>query len=275
MMVPVRKPLAVLALLLPTASARAQEGPIQDNSFLVEEAYNQEAGVVQHISQFYRLSPSRDWIYTFTQEWPLHGLKHQLSYSLPVQNLHSPLAAAVGIGDVALNYRYQAIGTGEARVAVAPRLTLLVPTGQWKDRLGTGGLGLQLNLPVSWTWGRRFVTHWNAGVTHTFAAHDEAGERAGTTAVSLGQSVVWLAAGRFNALLETVWTRSQDVVARDRTDPSQALYVNPGIRWSHDFRSGLQIVPGLAFPIGVGPSQGDHGVLVYLSFEHPFRKTKG
>jgi len=30
-------------------------------------------------------------------------------------------------------------------------------------------------------------------------------------------------------------------------------------------------VPGIAFPIGVGPSAGDDAVLLYLSFEHPFR----
>jgi hypothetical protein len=32
----------------------------------------------------------------------------------------------------------------------------------------------------------------------------------------------------------------------------------------------LQIVPGLAIPLGLGPSKGDKGVFVYLSFEHPF-----
>src|SRR5262249_28473234 len=55
---------------------------IQDNSFLVEEAYNQERGVVQHISGFTYFSDSKDWAYTFTQEWPVPGLRHQLSYTL-------------------------------------------------------------------------------------------------------------------------------------------------------------------------------------------------
>ena len=39
--------------------------PIQDNSFLIEEAYNQERGVVQHINTFQRVH-SGDWVYTFT-----------------------------------------------------------------------------------------------------------------------------------------------------------------------------------------------------------------
>ena len=269
----------VLASTLVTLSfgvpfARAQQGPIQDNSFLVEEAYNQDPGVVQHINAFSRYAKSGDWLYTFTQEWPLGGIKHQLSYTLPFQDLNSPLASAVGIGDVALNYRYQAVGSARTAVAFSPRLSVLVPTGQWKDGLGTGGVGLQLSLPLSWTWGNRLVTHWNAGLTHTFAAHGEDGDQAATNALSLGQSFVWLAARRVNLLLETVYAHSQDVVGRSSTDTSEALYVSPGIRWSFDFANGLQIVPGVAFPIGLGPSSGEHGFLLYLSFEHPFRKTK-
>ena len=46
--------------------------PIQDNSFLVEEAYNQEDGVIQHISLFQRLSTG-DWAFTQTDEWPLRS----------------------------------------------------------------------------------------------------------------------------------------------------------------------------------------------------------
>ena len=271
-----RVALASLLLALPAGApfARGQEGPIQDNSFLIEEAYNQERGVVQHINAFSRYAKSGGWLYTFTQEWPLGGVKHQLSYTLPVQDVNSELAAAVGLGDVALNYRYQAVGDSDTKVAFAPRLSLLVPTGKWKEGLGSGGLGLQLNLPLSWVWTSRVVTHWNAGITHTFAAHAETGDKAATNALNLGQSFVWLAGRRVNLLLETVYVHSQDVVSQGSTDASGAFYVSPGIRWCYDFKNGLQIVPGVAFPIGVGPSSGDHAFLLYLSFEHPFRKTK-
>ena len=34
---------------------------------------------------------------------------------------------------------------------------------------------------------------------------------------------------------------------------------------------GLQIVYGLGFPVEVGAGDGERSVLVYLSFEHPFR----
>jgi hypothetical protein len=264
----------MLTLMAGATLAHAQQGPIQDNSFLIEEAYNQDPGYVQHISAFSHYASSGGWLYTFTQEWPLGGVKHQLSYTLPVQDVNSELAAAVGLGDVALNYRYQALGDSDSKVAFAPRLSLLVPTGKWREGLGSGGVGLQLSLPLSWVWSSRVVTHWNAGITHTFSAHDETGDEAGTNALNLGQSFVWLAARRVNLLLETVYVHSQDVVSQGSTDTSSALYVSPGIRWSYDFNNGLQIVPGVAFPIGLGPSGGEHGFLLYLSFEHPFRKTK-
>src|SRR5438552_7990975 len=71
-------------LLAQGASAPAtQAHPIQDNSFLAEEAYNQEPGVVQHIQTFTRLWNSKTWAYSFTQEWPVPShWRHQLSYTV-------------------------------------------------------------------------------------------------------------------------------------------------------------------------------------------------
>ena len=39
--------------------AELYEGGIQDNSFLIEESYNQDYGVVQHINNFERLWQSK------------------------------------------------------------------------------------------------------------------------------------------------------------------------------------------------------------------------
>src|SRR5260221_10479412 len=60
-------------LTAPTSggAVKIEEAPIiQDNSFLVEEAYNQEFGVVQHIQTFQRVWSTHSWGYTFTQECP-------------------------------------------------------------------------------------------------------------------------------------------------------------------------------------------------------------
>jgi len=159
-------------------------------------------------------------------------------------------------------------------LAIAPRLSLLAPTGRSSNGLGAGGLGLQVNLPVSRDIGSRFVTHWNAGLTHTFKAEDALGRRADTDSYFLGQSTIWLATVKVNFLVETLWSRSRSVAGEGMTESEDSLFVAPGIRWAHDFPSGLQIVPGAAFLIGLGPSRGEHALFLYLSFEHPFRRQR-
>ena len=79
----------VLVAILPLQVMAEETKKIQDNSFLIEEAYNQEPGVVQHINTFMYLKKSKSWIYTFTQEWPVPKETHQLSYTIPVAHKRS------------------------------------------------------------------------------------------------------------------------------------------------------------------------------------------
>lgn len=239
--------------------------PIQDDSFLIEEAYNQERGMVQHINTFQRLH-SGDWVYTFTQEWPAPDQQHQLSFTLPVVRMDDHR----GVGDLALNYRYQLVGDSDARVALAPRFSVLLPTGDSEEALGAGGVGLQGLLPVSVVLHPQLVTHWNVGVTFTPGAKNPAGVKDHTTDFTLGQSVIWLVHPRINVLVETLWTSKESIENRDTKTRRETLFLNPGLRWAYNLPHGLQIVPGLAFPVGIGPSSGEWGVFFYLSFEHPF-----
>jgi hypothetical protein len=212
------------------AAQKAPEWKIQDNSFLVEEAYNQDPRVVQHITGIMRDS-HHHWTGTFTQEWPMGGIKNQISYTLPLD----------GSSDALVNYRYQLVGTGETTVACAPRLSLIV--GSRDDR----HLGLQALIPVSVVIDERFVTHWNAGATTDH----------GATTWNAGASVIFAARPKVHLMLENVWN-SDD----------RALTVSPGVRWAYDFKSGLQIVPGFAVPIDT--RSHERSVFLYLSFEHPF-----
>jgi hypothetical protein len=252
-------------------SGAKEEPQIQDNSFLVEEAYNQERRVVQHISTFSRMWNSKDWSYSFTQEWPAPGnWRHQLSYTLVGMHAGAYSGTSGGVGDTVFNYRYQVVGTGESRVAFSPRLSLMFPTGDVAAGRGLGAVGVQTNLPVSIVLHRRVVTHWNAG--STFVPHAQNAEhfRASSIGYNFGQSVIFVAHPRFNLMLETCANTFQNVVESGRTKWSRLAYMSPGARWAFNFKSGPQIVPGVAMPIGIGPSAGEKGVFLYLSFEHPF-----
>src|SRR4029453_449751 len=100
--------------LCPAAAAQQQQQPFQpatepfkisDNSFLVEEAFNQEAGIFQNI--FNASRSEHVWSSTFTQEWPIASQTHQFSY--PLAWAHSD---SFSFGDALLNYRYQAMMEG-------------------------------------------------------------------------------------------------------------------------------------------------------------------
>lgn len=247
---------------------------IQDNSFLVEEAYNQEPGVVQHISTWQRFKETKDWGYAFTQEWPVGGQVHQFSYTVPLLRVNSLAAPQTGLGDVLLNYRYQMVGDGDAPVAFSPRISLVLPTGDRAKGLGSSALGMQANLPLSVVLAPELVTHWNAGYTFLPRARNADGDRADLGAVNLGGSLIWLARENFNLMLEAVHSRTETIAGPGAKAWTTASFISPGLRWAHNFASGLQVVPGLAFPIGVGTSTRERAVFLYLSFEHPFGRRR-
>ncbi|MEO6323461.1 MAG: hypothetical protein ABIT01_10395, partial [Thermoanaerobaculia bacterium] len=101
--------LLILAVLLPGRLAVAapgntpgEPGAIQDNSFLLEEAYNQEFGVMQTILTYTRTAGTGEWLSTITQEFPLPAETHQLSYLLGLAQTQDENR---GFGDLTLNYR--------------------------------------------------------------------------------------------------------------------------------------------------------------------------
>ena len=242
---------------------------IQDNSFLIEEAYNQDRGVVQHISSFVRATRGTEYEFLFVQEWPIGGITHQLSYSIPIVHTNDSSARA-GIGDVALNYRYQ-LGNNGGGWAVAPRATIVLPTGAWRRGRGMGGAGYDAFIPASLEIGRQLVTHANAGVGYTPRARTPNGHGR-VVEYTLGESLIWLVDRNVNLLTEMVWTKTDARDDRGRTERSTDLQLSPGIRTALNFRSGLQIVPGFAVPLGIGASRGERSVFLYLSFEHPFTR---
>lgn len=260
---------AVLAALPAAASAQesGREPPrIEDNSFLVEEAYNQEKGVVQHIGNL-RRAAGGGWVFTFTQEWPAPSQRHQLSYTAP---LVSSRPGGTGVGDLALNYRYQALGHEGSSLWLAPRLSVVLPTGDAATGRGQGGPGLQTMIPLSVQLTNTLVAHWNAGYTAT-RARDTDGARRTLRVLNAAASAIWLIAPTLNLMLESTWDRTESFDAAATTRSDDHFTVMPGIRGAFNLRSGMQIVPGIGLPFVRSGGSTERDLLVYFSVEHSFR----
>jgi hypothetical protein len=264
--------LAFAALIAANAfasSALAADDPrtaaaLQDNSFLIEEAYNQEAGVVQHILGLRR--QGRDWDLVFTQEWPVFSQTHQFSYSIPFTRLRSDGQRASGLGDVMLNYRYQALMETATMPAFAPRFSLIVPSGDELRGLGDGSTGIQINLPFSKIVSDRVTLHANAGYTHLFDV-----QNLKTDGYFLGGSVIYAATRELNFMFEALgdWSEVVDAGAITR---ERSLTLSPGVRYAFNLDAG-QLVLGVGAPIVLTEGQKpSYGAILYLSFEHRFLK---
>jgi hypothetical protein len=251
---------------------------IMDNSFLVEEAYNQEKGVIQHIATLhYGLNRRHGgdeefWNLTFTQEWPLFNQTHQLSYTIPYAWLEEPGRSENGFGDVLLNYRLQAYFNQENLMAFAPRVSLVLPTGDSDRGLGEDTLGLQFNLPFSLAVSDDWFVHLNAGMTYLPGA--ASAQDRDLAHFNLGASVIYAATRDLHFLLEWVgnWNELKEPgFSRDR---EFVALLSPGVRKAFNFGGATQLVAGLALPIGVSHKAPEIGGFFYLSFEHSILKEQ-
>jgi hypothetical protein len=266
---------AVVFILMPCIiSAQTSENEkftpaIEDNSMFVEEAYNQEDRVVQHISNLILLPVNEDNIYySFTQEWPAFGLKHQLSYTLQLYSFGK--ADVTGFGDIYLNYRYQ-LSYKENFVACSPRLSIIVPTGNHSKRLGEGSWGLQFNLPVSKRWTNQFINHFNLGTTYYFKVkQDEIGFNRSMISYFGGISSIWLVSQKFNLMLEYMSYLIANPDYENKVDYVNENIIAPAFRYALDVGK-LQIVPGISIPFSITKDESTKvGLFFYLSFEHPY-----
>ncbi|MGH7544954.1 MAG: hypothetical protein ACREKI_02085, partial [Gemmatimonadota bacterium] len=180
------------AALAQETAPRTQPFEIADNSFFIEEAFNQEPGIVQNIFGFVR-SDGGDWELAFTQEWPLGTRRHQLSYTVPLTGGDG----AFGLGHIFLHYRLQVSTETRGRPAFSPRLSLILPTGDGPAGFGDPRVGVQANLPFSKQWADVYL-HWNAGITY----HPH--ENADAWAPTLGASVNWRVRPMLHLMVESV-----------------------------------------------------------------------
>ncbi|MDP1677610.1 MAG: transporter [Bacteroidota bacterium] len=253
--------LALSFLFSPFGIAQEFTKAIEDNSYFIEEAYNQEDHVVQHIFNAVRSQTGSSLGASFTQEWPIFGQTHQFSFTLPYffDPLNSPKQE--GVGDIMLNYRYQLVN--ENNLAVSPRISLILPTGNESKGFGDGVVGAQINLPVSKRFSNEIVTHYNAGFT-ILPNVQFTTSKATITEYFVGASGIYLANKSFNVMAEVLYTSSGSTFGS-----TNELIISPGMRWAIDIGE-LQIIPGLAFPFYFNSGRQENASFLYLSFEHSY-----
>ena len=276
--------LSVVAMLLvlsrplsaqpaPAATPPAPEPfAITDNSFFIEEAFNQEPRVFQNIVGGLKGEEGDAWGLTFTQEWPAPSMTHQLSYTATLVHVDDE----TGPGDLLLNYRYQLTTEAPGRPAISPRVSLIVPVGDEQRGLGRGGWGLQVNLPVSKQLGD-FYLHGNAGLTWFpsyptdmfpsagFAPADDVS----SASPFLGGSAIYRVRPMFNLMLEALVDWREDAVAASVTDRETVYLISPGARGGWNIGD-KQVVVGLAFPVFRISDDWNPGLFGYFSYELPF-----
>jgi hypothetical protein len=255
--------LACQVSFVSSLSAEPLAKAIQDNSFFVEEAYNQEPGIVQHIINVpaFFASGSNAISFSFTQEWPIFTQTHQFSYTIP----YTFTERENGFEDIRLNYRLQALMEGARTPAFAPRFSLVTPAGDASKDFGHDRLGYEINLPFSKIVSDRVTLNFNAGGSLFPDVNDR-----DLWNHNLGGSAVYAVNRNFNLLLEAVAFWEEDVDSARRIDRTVTALLSPGARYAFNCPNDLQIVVGAAAPIGLTSDSPDWGLFFYLSFEHPF-----
>jgi hypothetical protein len=273
--------LALVISVNPKAVLAAQkERPIdviEDNSFLIEEAYNQEPGVVQHIftAQYNNDSRRRGWEFNFTQEWPILSQDHQFSYTIPSYHLVENGDRQHGVGDLLLNYRYQLLEEGDVKPAFAPRFSLILPTGSRKRGTGNGVVGYEWNLPISKKVTGELALHANVGLEylpHVRAplANGSLSRKHSLVSYNVGASAIYAILPRLNLMLEWLGESEEDIDDNGKSKRAFKPVLSPGFRTAIVNQSNLQIVTGAAAPIGLTRKADNYGVFFYFSVEHDF-----
>jgi hypothetical protein len=271
------------------AQEEAEEIHISDNSFLIEEAFNQEQGVVQHIFNWVpswgRVRGVRHstFDFVFTQEWPIFSQTHQFSYTIPMlysaERFGSERTEAQGFGDMLLNYRLQVFDGKDNTIAFAPRFSVILPTGDVAGGLGLDRVGYQVNLPFSKET-QRWAFHFNAGVTHvpgvTVGVSPELPfEGRDLTGYNLGGSAIYYLRPDFNLMLETLALWDQAILPDGSKDHLFQMFLSPGFRWAPYTEGDTQWVVGVGVPIGLTRDTPDISLFLYMSFEHRIHKKRG
>ena len=146
------------------------------------------------------------------------------------------------------------------------RASVTVPTGDYKKSYGSGATGYEGSVMASIKLSDKWIQHWNLGAGITPDAKNILGDKADNSKYFWAFSQVYMFKDNLNFMLEVAGSVDEETTGPKTTAYGQEIVVSPSVRYAIDYND-WQIVPGLAFPIGMGPNAGQNQTLVYLSIE--------
>ena len=246
---------------------------IEDNSFFIEEAHNQEAGVVQFINSCI-IEPGK-LTYNFANEIPLRGTKHQISYAISYASVSDSGINTHGFKELMLNYRYELLGEDKL-VQCTPRISLIVPTGN----MGEDAWGGQTNVSFSKDISHCFVVHANLGATYKstvkktiFDIYDNRIHivKRNLYSYNVGASSIFMVRRNFHLMLEGVENFTSEINEEGKVEHIAQTILSPGFRIAFDIGN-AQIVPGFCLPLTFSNEKPGTAAFFYLSIETDFNK---
>ena len=227
-----RLSLIFFALLAAFTALAGDPAPIEDHNFGLEPGWNREGAAMQYSTFVLRDTSA----FELTHEWAARS-RHQLSYTVPVYS-H---AGETGLGDTTINYRYQLAGGSESRFAMAPRVSLLLPTRS--THFGERSSGVEVSVPVSAAITPRLTSHTNVLATWF--------RDLGQSEITAAQGITFAATSRLEFVLDAAFKRC--------SSGSQLFVLRPGVQFGIDLGR-VRIAPGLALTVG-------EGVLFFVAVE--------
>jgi hypothetical protein len=239
---------------------------IDDNSFILEEAYNQRPGEFQFIQIYRSYKSGKEYRFISEGEMPLGSEKHQFSYQFARENG----ADEGSVGDTTLNYRIQSLN--EPDLLMAHRFGLILPTGSVDKESSYGVTGLRYVQANTFILNDYWDNHWNLGINHYPEAKVKFSDKRRTlNEYGIGSSLIYHWKDNLNLLLEATYETLEELNLNSKKKFRNIFTLLPGVRTAIDLSwKETQIVPGLGFPVRFEDEDIDHGLFVYLSIEPKF-----
>lgn len=246
-----------------------KETGIEDNSIFIDEAFNQDKGVQQHITTFSFFR--EEVILHYTHELPLINERHQLSVTVPYSISNSQNKNYHGINDVTVAYQYWLLKK-DNRLMATPGIAFQIPTGDTQVNNQSGFAGLTGYLALSKRISDKLIIHTNGrlGYFKKIKSPNQSSDlelpptkfHSGTSGISF----VWLVSDKLNFLIENINTREHEFINNKRKTNNQYT-LNPGLRTCFNSRN-TQFVLGASCPTNlVKNKKTELGFLFYLSIE--------